>query len=182
MNSAVFDNAQRWLHSVAKGEHLGLYSYQPYQQVTPSMTAVGMLCRQYMGIDPKDPGLLEGKRSLLENLPDNQLSRDTYCWYYATQAMHNFADRDWDTWNRKMRRALIETQVKTGCATGSWDPEKPTADRWGQNGGRLMTTSFSVLCLEVYYRYLPLFKTDSLVPKPSAPPGLAGHAENHSGP
>jgi hypothetical protein len=182
VNSAVFDNAQRWLHSVAKGEHLGLYSYQPYQQVTPSMTAVGMLCRQYMGIDPKDPGLLEGKRSLLENLPDNQLSRDTYCWYYATQAMHNFADRDWDTWNRKMRRALIETQVKTGCATGSWDPEKPTADRWGQNGGRLMTTSFSVLCLEVYYRYLPLFKTDSLVPKPSAPPGLAGHAENHSGP
>ena len=73
VNSAVFDSAQRWLHSVAKGEHLGLYSYQPYQQVTPSMTAVGMLCRQYMGIDPKDPGLLEGKRSLLENLPDNQL-------------------------------------------------------------------------------------------------------------
>jgi hypothetical protein len=182
VNSVVFDNAQRWLHSVAKGEHLGLYSYQPYQQVTPSMTAVGMLCRQYMGIDPKDPGLLEGKRSLLENLPDNQIGRDTYYWYYATQAMHNFADADWDTWNRKMRRVLIETQVKQGCATGSWNPEKPTIDRWGQNGGRLMTTSFSTLILEVYYRYLPLFKTDSMVPKPSASPNIVGHAENHSGP
>ena len=88
--------------------------------------------------------------------------------------MHNFADADWDAWNRKMRRALIETQAKTGCATGSWDPERPTADRWGSNGGRLMTTSFSTLCLEIYYRYLPLFKTDSLVPKPPGPPGLAG--------
>jgi hypothetical protein len=182
VNSVVFDNAQRWLHSVAKGEHLGLYSYQPYQQVTPSMTAVGMLCRQYMGIDPKDPGLLEGKRSLLENLPDNKLARDTYYWYYATQAMHNFCDADWDVWNRKMRRALIETQVTQGCGTGSWDPEKPTIDHWGQNGGRLMTTSFSTLILEVYYRYLPLFRTDSLVPKPSGPPGLVGHADGHSGP
>ena len=28
-----------------------------------------------------------------------------------------------------------------------------------------MTTSFSALTLEVYYRYLPLFRTDSLVPQ-----------------
>ncbi len=146
-----------------------MYSYQPYQQVTPTLTAVGMLCRQYMGIDPKDPGLLEGKRCLLENLPDNQLARNTYYWYYATQAMHNFADHDWDTWNHKMHRVLIETQVKEGCATGSWDPDRPTADVWGASGGRLMTTSFSALTLEIYYRYLPLFQTDSPIPhKPPA--------------
>ena len=46
--------------------------------------------------------------------------------------MHNFADADWDAWNRKMRRALIETQVKEGCATGSWDPEKPTRRHVGR--------------------------------------------------
>ena len=40
---------------------------------------------------------------------------------------------------------------------GSWPPEK---DAWGKSGGRLMTTSLSTLTLEVYYRYLPLFKTD----------------------
>jgi hypothetical protein len=172
VNSIVFDRGQRWLHSVAKGEHLGLYSYQPYQQITPTLTAVGMLCRQYMGIDPKDAGLLEGKRSLMENLPDNNLARNTYYWYYATLVMHNFQDADWDTWNRKMRRALVETQVREGCATGSWDPDKPTADAWGRNGGRLMTTSFSALILEVYYRFMPLFKTDSYVPQPSNPMGL----------
>jgi hypothetical protein len=141
------------------------------------MTAVGMLCQQYMGIDPKDPGLLEGKQTLLENLPDNDVGRDTYYWYYATLAMHNFADADWDTWNRKMRRALIETQVKEGCATGSWDPNQPMTDKWSPNGGRLMTTSFSALILEVYYRYLPLFKTDSLIPQPAAMGFSSGPAE-----
>ena len=166
VNSLVFENAQKWLHSVAKGEHLGLYSYQPYREVTLAMTAVGMLCRQYLGIDPKDPAMLQGKQVLLQNLPDNRLDRNTYYWYYATLAMHNFCDADWDAWNRRMRRSLIETQVKKGCATGSWDPEKPTLDVWGQQGGRLMTTSFSTLILEVYYRYLPLFQTDSLVPQP----------------
>lgn len=170
VNSIIFDNAQKWLHSVAKGEHLGLYSYQPYREVTPTMTAVGMLCRQYLGIDPKDPAMLEGKQVLLQNLPDNSLGRNTYYWYYATLTMHNFADADWDAWNRKMRRALIETQVKEGCATGSWDPEKPTLDAWGQAGGRLMTTSLSTLTLEVYYRYLPLFQTDSLVPQSQPQP------------
>ncbi len=171
VESLVFDNGQKWLRSVARGEHLGLYSYQPYQPVTPTMTAVGMLCRQYMGIDPKDAGLLEGKRALLENLPDAG-SRDTYYWYYATLVMHNFGDADWDLWNRKMRRTLIGTQVKEGCATGSWDPERPTVDKWGPDGGRLMTTSFSTLSLEVYYRYLPLFQNGSRPPGSSNPIGL----------
>ncbi len=171
VDSEVFDKGKRWLNSVARGEHMGLYSYQPYQQVTPTMTAVGMLGRQYMGIDPKDPSILEGKTTLLENLPDNE-ARDTYYWYYATLVMHNFADADWDTWNRKMRRTLIETQVKEGCATGSWDPSSPSVDKWSPNGGRLMTTSFSALILEVYYRYLPLFRTDSLIPE-KAPMGFS---------
>jgi hypothetical protein len=90
--------------------------------------------------------------------------------------MHNFQDAAWDTWNRQMRRALIETQVHGGCAEGSWDPEKPTPDTWGRNGGRLTTTSFSTLMLEVYYRHMPLFRTDSLLPEPGAKP-IAGKAE-----
>ncbi len=164
VNSVTLENAQKWLHAVAKGEHMGLYSYQPYREVTPTMTAVGMLCRQYLGIDPKDPAMLEGKRCLLENPPDGKTQRNVYYWYYATMTMHNFIDADWDTWNRQMRRVLIESQEKEGCATGSWDPDKPAADAWGAQGGRLMLTCFNALTLEVYYRYMPLFKTDSLVP------------------
>ena len=45
--------------------------------------------------------------------------------------MHNQPGPQWDAWNRKMRRILIDTQSKEGCAAGSWDPDKPTKDIWG---------------------------------------------------
>lgn len=165
VNSLVFDNSQKWFRSVAVGEHLGLFTYQPYREVTPTMTAVGMLCTQYLGIERNAPAMVEGKQYLLENLPDNRLFRNTYYWYYATLAMHNFGGPEWDAWNRKMRRLLIETQDKQGCETGSWNPLEPTVDVWGEKGGRLMTTSLNALTLEVYYRYLPIFRTDSPLPE-----------------
>ena len=167
VDSLVLDNAQKWLRSVSKGEHRGLYCYQPYREVTPTMTAVGLLCRQYLGVDPKEPSVLEGKSSLMENLPDPKTEVNCYYWYYSTLAMHNFLDSDWDAWNRKMRRTLIESQAREGCAMGSWDPEKPTADAWGVMGGRLMTTSFNALTLEVPYRYSALFRTDPVARKQS---------------
>ena len=71
--------------------------------------------------------------------------------------MHNFSGPQWDVWNRKMRQLLINTQAKDSCAAGSWDPDKPTKDAWGAQGGRLMVTSLSALTLEVYYRYAPLW-------------------------
>lgn len=176
VNSTAFDRAAIWLNSVAKGEHLGLYSYQPYREVTPTMTAVGMLCRQYLGISQKDPSILEGKAYLLQNLPDDAIARNAYYWYYATLTMHNFNNAEFDDWNRKIRRILVESQAKEGCATGSWDPERPVADAWGQQGGRLMMTCLNALTLEVYYRHLPLYKTDSLLPEGP----VALHAENKS--
>jgi hypothetical protein len=165
VDSAVFDRSKIWLNSVAKGEHMGLYSYQPYREVTPAMTAVGMLCRQYLGIDPKSPTMLEGKTYLLQNLPDDNIGRNNYYWYYATMALHNFNDADFDTWHRKTRKVLIDSQSTQGCSDGSWDPEQPSIDAWGQQGGRLMMTSLNALTLEVYYRYLPLFKADSFLPE-----------------
>ncbi len=168
VNSLIFDNSKKFLRSVAKGEHLGLFSYQPYDHVTPARTAIGMLCTQYLGIDRNDPAMLEGKQYILENLPDDKLYRNSYYWYYATLAMHNFGGPEWDAWNRKMRRVLIESQEKQGCATGSWDPLTPSADAWGDRGGRIMITAFNALTLEVYYRYLPIFRTDS--PLPYTPP------------
>lgn len=168
VSSTVIENSQKWLRLVAKGENHGLYSYQPYREVTPTMTGVGMLCSQYLGVGRNDPPMLEGTQYLLANLPDNMLKRDIYYWYYATLAMHNIGGPEWDSWNRKMRRVLIESQVKDGCGTGSWDPAKPSLDPWGSKGGRLMMTAFNAMTLEVYYRYLPLFNTDTLVPTISA--------------
>ncbi|HEX4000909.1 MAG TPA: prenyltransferase/squalene oxidase repeat-containing protein [Pirellulales bacterium] len=165
----TLDNAKRWLGSVCKGNYRGLYSYQEANEPTPTMTAIGMLSWQYMGMRPDDPAMVEGKQYLLEHLPDNG-RRDTYYWYYATQVMHNLMGRDWDVWNHQMRKTLIEAQCHSGCAAGSWDPEFPTLDTWGPQGGRIVTTAFSTLTLEVYYRYLPLYQeggsaSDALAPR-----------------
>jgi len=46
-----------------------------------------------------------------------------------------------------------------GCDRGSWDPIYPIPDRWAGSAGRLYLTSLSLLTLEVYYRYLPLYRT-----------------------
>jgi len=43
--------------------------------------------------------------------------------------------------------------LTTGALAGSW----PTATIWGGYGGRAYTTAMGTLCLEVYYRHLPLY-------------------------
>ena len=169
VNSVTLESPRKWLRSVAVGRNQGLFCYRPYERESPSMTAVGQLCLQYMGSAPDDAALLEGKQYLMANLPDGNLQRDIYYWYYATLVLHNYLDQDWDKWNRVMRRTLVNTQVREGCGTGSWDPDHPTLDRWGSAGGRLYMTSLSVLTLEVYYRYMPLFRLNGPPPTLQAP-------------
>jgi hypothetical protein len=156
----AIEGAHKWLALVAKGKHKGLFSYNTETPATPAMSSVGLLCTQYFGAKRDDPAIQEGIAYLMGLLPKAD-ERDTYYWYYATQVMHNVPGPEWDTWNRQMRRVLIESQVKEGCAAGSWDPDEPSPDPWGKRGGRIMITSLCCLTLEVYYRYLPLYKLDS---------------------
>jgi hypothetical protein len=156
VNGSAFSGTSKWLDSVAV--HDGAeYGYTPGGGSSPTMTSVGLLCRQYLGAKRDSPMLAGGMGYLLNHLPDDGFS-NIYYWYYATQVMHNMSGYEWDTWNRKMRDLLVRTQVRSvhECANGSWAPEK---DAWGRSGGRLMQTSLSALTLEIYYRYLPLFKT-----------------------
>ena len=175
VNPRAIEGTKRWLKSCSKGNG-GQFCYTPESGATSTMTAVGLLCLQYMGLKRTDPQLVDGISLLTQNLPDNPAAgRNLYYWYYATQVMHNVSGPDWDNWNRRMRRVLTSTQCKEGCATGSWDPDKPTKDAWGEQGGRLMVTSLSALTLEVYYRYLPLYKLDREEPgKPAAEGAAAG--------
>jgi hypothetical protein len=157
VSSQALEGDHRWLKSTGNGS--GQFSYEPGGGGTPTMSAVGLLCTQYMGAPRQDPAIAGGLNYLMAHLP-NPGQRNIYYWYYATQVMHNLPGYEWDTWNRKMRKILIESQVTKGCAAGSWDPDMPTKDAWGAQGGRIMVTSLSCLTLEVYYRYLPLYKLD----------------------
>lgn len=154
----AFNQVSKWLDSVAV--HDGTeYCYQPGKGPMPTMTSVGLLCRQYLGAHRDNPMLVGGEDYLMKHLPDEN-ETNIYYWYYATQVMRNMNDYEWDKWNRKMRNVLVQTQCRdtNSCANGSWDP---TNDAWGHYGGRVMQTSLSCLTLEIYYRYLPLFKADA---------------------
>ena len=124
------------------------------------MSAVGILSMQYLQADRNDPLVTGGVDYLMANLPDSA-NHNVYYWYYATQVMHNMADKNWDTWNEKMQKILVDSQAREDCAAGSWNPDLPNKDAWGPYGGRLMMTSLSCLTLEVYHRYLPVYLSDT---------------------
>jgi hypothetical protein len=155
VSPASLERARKWLDGVGKGVSKGLFSYRPDIPASNTMTAVGLLCTQYLGASRGDPRIVEGTAFLLANLPALE-ARNVYYWYYAAQVMHNQQGQQWDQWNRRMRRILVQSQATKGCASGSWDPDRPK-DPWSGQGGRLMMTSLSALTLEVPYRYLPLY-------------------------
>lgn len=154
------------------------YSYMPGRRATPTMTAEALLARQYFGWSRDNPSLLKGAGMLLDDLRTSD-ERNIYYWYYATQMIHNLGGKEWQTWNAFIRDKLTHDQVTKGaCAKGSWDPAYPQFDEWGRLAGRLYVTSMSILTLEVYYRYLPLYDDQSSFagPRPGNEPqrGLEG--------
>jgi hypothetical protein len=135
------------------------YPYQSGDAPRRSMTAEGMLCRQWLGWPRTDKRMVSACEWLTqrENLVNFRRDRDVYYWYYATQLCHHMEGRYWERWNAEMRQAVPERQEKRGAEAGSWDPLKPTEDKWAMLGGRLYTTCLSIYMLEVYYRHLPIY-------------------------
>jgi hypothetical protein len=164
--ASTLKKVDRFLDSVEAPGKDG-YQYLSGNGPTPAMTAVGILCREYLGVNMRNPGLLAGVERLKKSPPG--ATNDLYYEYYATQAMHHLGGDSWKFWNegpggpkqKGIRDSLIErqdqgTSGRKGNA-GSWPP---TGDFGTQQGGRLMATSLSLLTLEVYYRHLPLYRRD----------------------
>jgi Prenyltransferase and squalene oxidase repeat len=145
------------------------YSYVPSRMLaSPTMTAEGLLCRQYLGWPSDFPALRRGAKIVYDDLQTNS-QRNIYYWYYATQLLHNLGGKEWVDWNKHIRDGLIGMQVGgQGCDRGSWSPRYPQRDRYGDAGGRLYMTSLSILTLEVYYRWLPLYRVTDESDDPKA--------------
>lgn len=121
-------------------------------------TAVGLLCRMYLGAPKNDPGLVEGIKFLSKRGPD---LADLYYSYYATQVLRHHGGPEWDKWNNSMRDALVSSQVKEGHAAGSWLTHVQGRGGHADKGGRLYCTSLATMMLEVYYRHMPLYSDKS---------------------
>lgn len=129
------------------------YRVSRAEKPTPTMTAEGLLCRQYRGWNQDDPRLIEGMDYLLAN-PIQWEEPDVYYWYYATQVAHHLEGDAWRNWNKDMRQIIPENQVQRGREKGSWDPAR---DDNGVKAGRLFMTCLCTYMLEVYYRHLPIY-------------------------
>lgn len=119
-----------------------------------SMTAVGLLCRFFMGQDdPKESPILKKHGELmLKKLPEwdpDGFGTDMYYWYYGSYAMYQLGGKYWKKWEAALRPAVSENQNQNGDSKGSWDPIGP----WGFAGGRVYSTALMALCIEVYFRY-----------------------------
>lgn len=152
--------AGRFVDSCAVGPSEAKNSRYAYTPGTPeklSLTAAGLLTRQYLGWKKDEPDLLAGAQYLMQNLPPESGANlgAIYYYYYATQVLHHLEGPNFDLWNHRMREHLIRTQEKTGHKTGSWNPQ---GTDWGSRGGRMYSTSMALLTLQVYYRHLPMYR------------------------
>ena len=133
----------------------------PFSKDLSCMTAVGVLCRLFAGESRKDASIRSGVDILSQQPPmwreqkgRSLSSINIYYWYYATYAMFQYGGKPWQAWNRKMQRALVDTQRAeykddSPEVDGSWDP----IGEWGISGGRVYSTALGAMTLEVYYRF-----------------------------
>lgn len=145
--------ARRFVESVTSGTNRGLASYRPGERPSRTMTAEALVCRILLD-DVREPQVAEALSFVMQEPPRSQ-SENHYYWYYGTLAMFQTQGQGWPIWNDALQRQLLAKQRKDGANRGSWDPDPV----WGAHGGRVFSTSMGALCLEVYYRYLPLYKS-----------------------
>jgi hypothetical protein len=120
------------------------------------LASVGMVCAVFLGHKSGD--------AMLETLANFAMNRqtptsfpcNTYYLYYNTLGMFQVGGDKWQAWNATVRDMLINAQRKgDGCFDGSWDYAKagPPNDY-----GRILSTVYCCLSLEVYYRYAQVNK------------------------
>jgi hypothetical protein len=174
----AFTKVTRFLRTV-EVDGGGMYGYKSPRDQRPSTTAVALLCRMYLGRSHEHKGMVRGMNNLSKWGP---VPTDMYYSYYATQAMHHWGGEHWEKWNSVMRDQLVASQSHSGDSAGSWPTDR---SQHSETGGRLYTTCLCIMTLEVYYRYLPIYRQPSVAePIPTTAAVASGELpaeEGHAG-
>lgn len=128
------------------------------------LTGVGVLCMQFLGAS-KLPETKKGLMFLENRYPfewnDSVRWRNIYYWYYITQAKFHTGGKTWKAWNESFASQLIEHQI---VQKGEGDDGKDIGYWISSDAkGAVMDTTLCALQLQVYYRYLPTYKTPKAV-------------------
>jgi hypothetical protein len=126
-----------------------------------NMTGVGVVALQLLG-DPNAREVSGAMNTLLEKRLQGykweNASKKLYGWYYDTQAVFQYGSLNdknaWKAWRPVFEGVLVKNQHPEGY----WETAE-SHQMWGPSlSGRVLSTTFCCLQLEVYYRYLPTFK------------------------
>ena len=160
--------ADRFLDSVQEKElNRSLYKYRPDFDAEDSqrlsMSAEGLLCRQWLGWPKDEPALRRGVSFLTaeENRPEwLPQRRNVYAWYYTAQTLHNIGGPVWESWFGNVQRIVIKNQMTAGPTRGSWHPSRPAGSfqERSHDAGRLYLTVMCVLILETPHRHHPIYE------------------------
>lgn len=131
------------------------YGYTDSGRGSSATTAIGLLCRMYLGWKKDNPALQRGVQWLSEQGP---AKGDMYYNYYATQVMRHWDGELWRKWDAAIKNQLVASQTTAGHEAGSWYFKHTHAD----SGGRLYCTAMAAMTLEVEYRDLPLYDRQSV--------------------
>lgn len=138
-------------------------TYPPDRGQRASMTASGLLARQWLGWPRQYPPLTSGVSYLLsdEAAPEwDNGHRNVYAWYYQAQVLHNLGGEKWREWFARLQQTVVSRQQTTGKESGSWHPTRPAGSNheWSAVVGRLYVTVMCVLILETPFRHAPLYE------------------------
>jgi hypothetical protein len=146
--------ASRWLNRVSAGKHKMLAGYTN-RSPKPAMAAEAAFSRILLGQRLTAGQQKEISQYLLKHPPGPKNHENFYYWYYASLALMQLRNEAWATWNGRLRDYLLKHQRSGGDRDGSWDCR---GSKYGSRGGPIYTTALATLTLEVYYRYLPMYR------------------------
>ena len=136
-----------------------VYGYRPddpHENTAHRLTAIGNLCRLFLGWKPQDVQASVQWFMDKGGVPAawGASQTDLYYWYYGTLCAFQQGGDVWKKWNTAMKRTLVDNQRRGGGEDGSWDPVGDFAGEWGRVG----QTALACMCLEVYYRYPLMYR------------------------
>jgi hypothetical protein len=165
------EGAKNWLEKSWKAANPDFKARDPYTDTSgfpytwmtdtgeakgqPNRACIGALCAVFLSHTADDPMLNSMANYVMANQMPRAYPTNTYYMYYNTLAIFQVAGDRWEKWNATVRDMLVGAQRKgDGCFDGSWD-YKDTVFH-GHDTGRILSTAYCCLSLEVYYRYIPV--------------------------
>ncbi|MHC4222513.1 MAG: hypothetical protein ACYSUN_00850 [Planctomycetota bacterium] len=164
-----YNTDPRYFFEVGRGQSfIHFTGYNAREASRPPMTAIGLICKIFMGRHRSHPYCIGAANRLLQSIPEYDAEKNaikytagaeypSYYWYYGSLAMYQMGGRFWRQWSRPLlTEGIPNIQIRgDACEHGSWDSENMDSI-----GGRIYATCMCVLTLETFYRYLPALRIE----------------------